>query len=505
MSSLIPFVVATLGAIAMALAFPRTNAVALAPLGAVALFWAWFGMSPKRAFWTGWFAGSVYFSITFWWFGETAGALIAPFGFLLALAPSIGDAFFGFGLAGALVAVAARGRGNRDRTSRARVPAAAAAVFACAEWLRSEGLGEIGVPFGSLGYTQVTSPLAPLAAFAGTYGVTFAVCAIGAYLAYALRMRSVRGSAVDTAVALAAIALAVAAAWAFWPARSLAPPSYRVAAIQGNIQQGLKFAPGSLERAITVYESLTRTAAATHPQLVVWPETVIPASFGRSPILHVRFGALAKSIGAELVVGTFLAEPDGDFNVLAFFRPDGTLEPRYYRKRQLVPFAEHIPFRPLFAWIPWTSNVSNFAEGAHDETFAAGGLRFGPIVCWESAFSQLAVTSVHDGADALIVATDDAWFGTTAGPYQHAQIAQMRAIETGRWVVRAASTGISGIVAPDGRYVAASRLNQQAIVAGSIGEPVNTAYDAIGAPAVAAFFAVAYAAIVFRASRRRRA
>jgi apolipoprotein N-acyltransferase len=126
-------------------------------------------------------------------------------------------------------------------------------------------------------------------------------------------------------------------------------------------------------------------------------------------------------------------------------------------------------------------------------------------VCWESAFSQLAVTSVHDGADALIVATDDAWFGTTAGPYQHAQIAQMRAIETGRWVVRAASTGISGIVAPDGRYVAASRLNQQAIVAGSIGEPVNTAYDAIGAPAVAAFFAVAYAAIVFRASRRRRA
>ena len=190
---MIPFVAATLGAIAMALAFPRANAVILAPLGAAGLFWAWFGMSPKRAFWTGWLAGTVYFGITFWWFGETAGALIAPFGFLLAMGPAIGDAFFGFALVGALVSIAARALAARDRTSRALVPLATAAIFGFGEWFRSEGLGEIGVPFGSLGYTQVRSPLAPLASYVGTYGVTFFVCVAGAYLAYAIRMRAVRG------------------------------------------------------------------------------------------------------------------------------------------------------------------------------------------------------------------------------------------------------------------------------------------------------------------------
>jgi apolipoprotein N-acyltransferase len=488
-----PLVAATVGAIAMALAFPRTNAVVLAPLGAMALFWAWFGMSPKRAFWAGWLAGSVYFGITFWWFGETAGALIAPFGFLVALLPAVADAFFGFALAGALVAVAARSLGERRSARHAFVPLAGAAAFAFCEWLRSEGLGEIGVPFGSLGYTQVATVFAPLAAYVGTYGITFVLCALGAYLAYALRLRGARGSLAHAGSAFALVAAGTALAWWFWPARSLAAPTYPVAAIQGDIPQSLKFAPGALERSVTTYERLTRAAGAAHPRLVVWPETVIPVALNRVPELRARFGALAKSIDAELVVGAYDDEPGGEYNELAFFRPDGTLE-RIYRKRRLVPFAEHIPLRPLFAWIPWTDNISNFSQGTRDEIVAAQALRFGPIICWESAFSGAALGSVRDGAGALIVATDDAWFGTTAGPYQHAQIAQMRALETGRWIVRAASTGISGLIAPDGTYRQESRLDESATVTGRIGPPVTTAYDALGLNAVAFGLAIIYLA-----------
>jgi apolipoprotein N-acyltransferase len=489
----------------MALAFPRTNASLLAPLGAVLLFWSWFGMSPKRAFWTGWVAGTVYFSITFWWFGETAGALIAPFGFLLAMGPAVGDAFFGFALVGALVAFAARALASTARADRALVPLASAAMFACGEWFRSEGLGEIGVPFGSLGYTQVTSPLAPLASFVGTYGVTFVVCAIGAYVAYAIRLRAMRTVRVDLAVALGAIVVATGAAWVAWPARVLAVPTYPIAAIQGNIAQGLKFAPGSLERAVNTYESLTRTAARVgHPKIVVWPETVIPVAFDRAPLVRARFSALAKSIDAELVVGTYDVTPRGEFNILAFFRPDGTYAASY-AKRQLVPFAEHVPLKEAFAWIPWVSNVSNFIEGDHDTIVAVGDQRFGPIVCWESAFSGISRASVRDGATALIVSTDDAWFGATAGPYQHAQISQMRALETGRWIVRAASTGISGIIAPDGRYTAATRLDEEAIVTGSIGRPVSTAYVAIGGTAIGLGLGLIYSAIVLVAARGRRA
>ena len=479
----------------MALAFPKTNAGVLAPLGAAGLFWAWFGVSPLRAFWIGWLAGTVYFTMSFWWFGETAGALIAPFGVFLTLGPAIGDAFFGFGVIGALVSLAAVALRGRARVARALVPLGSAAAFAFGEWLRGEGLGEIAVPFANVAYTQVNSPLAPVAAFAGCYGITFLVCALGAYAAYALRMRAVRGSGIDAAAGLFAIVACVALAWTFWPARTLAVPAYRVAAIQGNIPQRLKFTRAAFTDALRRYESLTAKAATQRPQLIVWPETVMPVALNQSPELQARFAALARAVHAELVVGTFFISHDGDYNALYFFRPDGGLD-AVYRKRQLVPFAEHLPFPALFARIPWAQNVSRFSTGTSDGIVPVDALRFGPVVCWESAFTDLVSGDARDGATALIVATDDAWFGSTAGPYQHAQIAQMRALETGRWIVRAASTGISGIIAPNGRYTEASALNEEAVVSGTIGTPVDTAYDAIGGNGVAAFFALIYALVL---------
>jgi apolipoprotein N-acyltransferase len=150
------------------------------------------------------------------------------------------------------------------------------------------------------------------------------------------------------------------------------------------------------------------------------------------------------------------------------------------------------------------SNASHFSEGTRSEIVDVGAMRFAPVICWESAFSGIVRNDVRDGATALIVSTDDAWFGTTAGPYQHAQIAQMRALETGRWIVRAASTGISGIIAPDGRYTVATRLGVPAIVTGSIGAPVATAYDELGGSGVAIVLAVTYLAIVGRTWIRMR-
>ncbi|GAC1548271.1 MAG: apolipoprotein N-acyltransferase [Vulcanimicrobiaceae bacterium] len=504
-SSLIPFVAATLGAVVMALAFPKTNASIFAPLGAVALFWAWFGVSPKRAFWIGWLAGTVFFAINFWWFGETAGALIAPFGFALALAPAIGVAFFGFALVGALVAFAAEALARRDRIARALVPLAAAAIFAVGEWLRSEGLGLFGVPFGGLGYTQVGSPLAPLAAFGGSYGITFVVCALGAYGAFAIRLRAVRGSGIDAGIAAIAALALVALAWLLWPARTVPVGTHPVAAVQGNIAQTLKFTPAAFAEAVTRYEALTLRAAKKHPALIVWPETVIPAPLNRYPELTARFAALAKRTHAELAIGTNYATAEGPYNVLYFFSSDGGFD-AIYRKRQLVPFAETLPFAALLGSLPWAQNSSRFLTGTANGLVAVDGLRYGPIICWESAFTDLVGGDVRDGATALIVATDDAWFGSTAGPYQHAQIAQMRALETGRWIVRAASTGISGLIAPNGRFTRASNLNEQAIVTGTIGSSTTTAYDSIGGNGVAfALGALACGIVLFgRRERGRR-
>ena len=500
--TILPFAVATLGAIAMALAFPKANAALLAPIGAVALFWAWFGVSPKRAFWVGWLAGSVFFGITFWWFSETAGSLIAPFGFIMPILPAIADGFFGFALVGALVAFCARALGRRERPARAFVPLGAAAIFAFGEWFRSEGLGEIGVPFGGLGYTQVATPLAPLAAFIGTYGVTFVVCVLGAYAAYALRMRAVRGSGVDAACAGLVVVAAIALAWSGWPARWIAAPTVRVAAIQGNIAQSIKATNAAFYEALATYTGLTNVAAASRPAIVLWPETVILTPLNSQARLRDRFARLAKSIGSELVVGTLFIDTTGQYNVLYFFRPDGGLD-SIYRKRQLVPFAEHLPLERYLAWIPWTREIAHYGEGTTDGIVTVGGERFAPIVCWESAFSGLVRGDVsRGGATALLVSTDDAWFGTTAGPYQHAQIAQMRAIETGRWILRAASTGISGIIAPDGRYTRESGVGERTIVTGLIGAPVDTVYDVLGDRAVAAALALLFIAVVTLGRRR---
>ncbi len=485
---------ATLGALLLALAFPKTNAAVLAPVGTAALFWAWFGVSPKRAFWVGWLSGTVFFTITFWWFGETAGALIAPFGFLLALGPGVADAFFGFALVGALVAFANCSASAASGRRRALVPLAAAAIFAAGEWLRSEGLGELAVPFGGLGYTQVGTPLAPVAAFVGEYGVTFLLCILGAYAAYALRHPD-RGSSRAAAAALIAVAACAGAAFAWWPARTVGTGTYRVAAIQGGIAQTLKFTPAGEREAVRRYAELTLRAAAKHPSIVVWPETVIPTALNAHAELQTFFGSLAKRAHSEVAVGTLTSGADGDYNVLYFYAPDGKLD-GVYRKRQLVPFAEHLPFAWLLGRLPWAQNISHFRSGTSDGVIAVNGVRFGPIICWESAFGDIAVDQVRAGAGALLIATDDAWFGTSAGPYQHAQIAQMRALETGRWIVRAASTGISGIIAPNGRYVAASALGPAAVVSGSIGAPQGTAYDALGGNTLGAAFAALYAVLV---------
>jgi len=487
----------------MALAFPKTNGAIFAPLGAALLFYAWYGLSAVRAFWVGWVAGFAYFFMTFAWFGETVGAIIAPYGFVVTCGPALGDAFFGFALPGALVAFLARTLRSRDRLSRAIVPLGASAIFAACEWLRSEGLGPLGVPFGSLGFTQSSSVFAPLASFVGTYGVTFVICAIGAYAAYLVRMRAERGVLADVLIAGAAIAIITGAASALWPARNLDAPTFPVAAIQGDIAQSVKFVPGSLDRAIDRYEELSLRAKRAHPALVVWPETVIPTALNDSDALRVRFSELARTLDAELVVGTNVVTQSDAFNVLYFFAPDGGLD-SIYRKRQLVPFAEHLPFAPLLSWIPLTREISHFSEGAASGIVAPGGVRIGPIICWESAFSGLFVGDVREGADAFIIATDDAWFGTTAGPYQHAQIAQMRALETGRWIVRAASTGISGIVAPDGSYREETSLDEEAVVTGKIGLPVATLYDAIGPLAIAIALGCIYALVLVVGRSRAR-
>ncbi len=450
------------------------------------LFWLWQGASWKRAALLGWLAGFIFFAIDFAWVGHTVGGYIGVFGPFLAIGPALIEAPF-IALAGALSTIA------YARMRPVIAPLGAAAAFTICEWLRS--IGVLAAPFDQLGYTQADTPLRAIAAYAGTYGITFILCALGAYAADALHRRTWRplGAAVASTVVLAL------GAWAFWPARTLPPPTIPVAAVQGNIPQSFKW--NALALAVSRYTDMTRALNRVHPRLIVWPETAIPTAINLEPGLLAEFSGLARHLHSTIVAGGIDAAGPRVYNALYIFSPAGNSN--IYRKRQLVAFAEWFPGRAFLSWLPYIGALNGgLTRGKIDGVYSTTALPIAPLICWESAFSDLAYAQLQRNAQILVVSTDDAWFGTTSGPYMHAQIAQLRAIESGAYVVRAAATGISGIIAPDGRWQTRSRIERQTTVIGAVGRRVPTIFARIG-PTRVAFTMIALYGLLFLIPRKR--
>lgn len=476
-------IVAAVAGVALALAFPKAGAAWLAPVGAAGLFWSARRASWKGAFGLGWFAGLIFFTLAFSWFGYTVGPYVGPLAPALVLVPAAIEALY-VGAACAATAFALH------RAPRGTGPLVFAAAFAFFEALRS--VGTFGAPFGQLGTTQADTVLAPIAAYAGTYGVTFALCAFGGYVVEALVRRSARPLAVCTG----ALACVVLAAWGFWPARHAPAPTVAVAAVQGDIAQSMKWTPASVTVAIARYSSMSRSLASLRPALTVWPETAVAEELNRDPRTMLQLSDLARSLGTTLVVGAQRVDADRIYNSLFIFDPEGLRG--IYDKRQMVPIVETMP--PYFAWLPYVASLGGGAMtgGTVNGVYGAGGLRFGPLICWESAFADVAHAQVADGAQFFVIATDDAWFGDTGGPPMHAQIAQMRAIENGMWVVRAAATGVSGIIAPDGHYQERAGVGARAVLRGRIGRPAGSLFAYLGPFPIVALFALCYLALTLR-------
>jgi apolipoprotein N-acyltransferase len=460
---------AACAAVLLAAGFPKFGAAWLVPFGTAILFWLWQGASWKRAALLGWLTGFIFFAIDFAWVGHTVGRYIGAFGPFLAIGPALIEAPF-IALAGALCGIA------YTRMRPGIAPLGAAAAFTICEWLRS--IGVLAAPFDQLGYTQADSPLRAIAAYAGTYGITFVLCALGAYAADALRRKTWR----PLLAAVASTVVLTLGAWTFWPARTLAPATIPVVAVQGNIPQSFKW--NALALAVRRYSEMTLASARVHPRLIVWPETAIPTAIDLDPLLLDQFSDLARRLGSTIVAGGIDSSGTKVYNALYIFSPDGSS--KIYRKRQLVAFAEWFPGRDFLSWLPYIGALNGgLTQGRTAGVYPTTALPIAPLICWESAFSDLAYAQLQRDAQILVVSTDDAWFGTTSGPYMHAQIAQLRAIESGAYVVRAAATGISGIIAPDGRWQARSRLEQQTTVVGKVGRRVPTLFARIGPTRVA--------------------
>ena len=318
-----------------------------------------------------------------------------------------------------------------------------AATFTLCEWLR--GWLFTGFPWITVGTSQVpSSPLAGFAPVVGGYGVTLMTAVTAALLAAAARRFESRTARLRV-LASAAVVLAIGAGLRSIDWGEPAGPALRVALLQGNVPQGLKWRDEVRTKTLLDYRRMIFEAQA---KVVVTPETALPGPFlDQIPADYMEsIREHAKAAGKDVLLGIVEREPRGDdtayFNTL--LRLAGPRQA--YRKRHLVPFGEYIPPGFRFVMAVLKIPLSDFASGGKGQApLEAGGTSFAVAICYEDIFGEELIAQLPR-AQALVNVSNDAWFGRSLAAGQHLHSSQLRALETSRWMVRATNTGATAAI-----------------------------------------------------------
>ena len=329
-------------------------------------------------------------------------------------------------------------------------------LFSCLwtalEWWQAHS-GWSGVPWARLAIGQAENVLSlQSAAIFGSYFITFLMVAVNGLLAYmflhpsrrvlcaALAAGLVFGNMAFGAIRMAAV-------------KDMGEP-VKVAAIQGNKGSLENWSSGTMAEVMEVYGELSREAAENGAELIVWPETCIPANIDRQGWVYEYVTELSQECGVPILCGLFtrVAEgSDADYNSIVAALPDGTVHGTVYNKRNPVPFGEFVPFRDLvMTVIPPLAEINTLDEdipaGADSVVMELDVGNVGPLICFDSIYERNALDSIGNGAQILAVSTNDSWFTDSRGVWMHHAQSQLRAIETGRYVVRSANTGVSSVI-----------------------------------------------------------
>jgi apolipoprotein N-acyltransferase len=357
-------------------------------------------------------------------------------------------------------------------------------------------------------------PIAQLASVTGVYGLSFLLTLTSAAAALVILDA---GGRKRWPVAIVVLALVSGiAAWGRWRiaegALTASGDAMRVAVVQGNIAQDEKWNPALRDEIISRYIAMTRQATAQGATFVIWPESSFPVYFEEDLRGHL-VRRLARETGATLLLGSDQIErvrPDASpdaldnrlYNAAFLVKPDGSLGP-VYRKMHLVPFGEYVPMQRLLFFVgPIVDAVSNFAPGDRPVLLPVGDRLVSTAICYEVIYGSLIRQFVRDGSELLTTITNDAWYGQTSAPFQHFAMATMRSIEQGRYLARAANTGVSGVVDPYGRVTQRSRVFEQVGVVGEVRFiRARTVYAALGD--VVPWTSVAIVVAALLAHRRR--
>jgi apolipoprotein N-acyltransferase len=316
-----------------------------------------------------------------------------------------------------------------------------------------------GFAWSMLGHSQFrTLPMIQIADLAGVYGITLLIVLANIVLYRALRALS--GTGVPYPVKSALVLLLLLVGTLYYGFDRLNAPTVsrskplRVALIQGNIPQDVKWSPEFRERTVDTYLRLSREAARGGVDLIVWPESAVPFFFQDEPLQAERIRGLVRDLNTYLLFGSPAHELRNGrstfLNSAFMLSPTGETTGRA-DKLHLVPLGEYIPLGNLLTFInKLVVGIGDFSPGERAVVLNAGGTKLGVQVCYEVIFPELARRYVNAGARVLVAITNDAWFGRSSAPYQHLAIAAFRAVETRTPLIRAANTGVTAIIDQNG-------------------------------------------------------
>jgi apolipoprotein N-acyltransferase len=438
------------------------------------LFLLWLGLTPRRAFRRGyWFglgmfgAGVNWVFVSMYEFGGVSMPLSLFLTSIFVLFLALFPALLGY----CLMRFSNRA-GVTPGLSLALIFPAGWVLF---EWIRGWFL--TGFPWLNLGYSQLESPLAGLAPVTGVYGVSLAVALTAGCLALLFVTRNSRLRAVS-----AAALLALWGGSAFLNTLSWTQPvgtPLRVTLLQGDIPQDLKWLAEVREPTLELYTKLTEEHWDS--QLIVWPESALPDMYNEAKDFLDDLAEKARSHNTDLLIGLLYddAATGRYYNSMVSVGRHR----QFYHKHHLVPFTEYLPMQSVLGGIVDFMQVpmSDFSKGpAQQAPLEVAGQKAGISICYEDAFGEETIRALP-AATLLVNVSNDAWFGHSIAPQQHLQIAQMRALETGRPLLRATNTGLTAIIDPRGRIQAEAPQFKVAALTGEI-QPMQgmTPYARVG-------------------------
>ena len=348
----------------------------------------------------------------------------------------------------------------------------APSLWVLLEYARSHLL--TGFPWALLGYSQYLNlPIIQIADITGAWGVSFAVMLVNVAI-YNLVTRSPGHQVTSKNLVLPILCLFLNLGYGFY-SLYLRPSTFdlrpfKVSLIQGNIPQALKWDIRARNFIIERYSGLTLRAAQEKPDLIIWPEAASPGLFPEDEEIFKQISSLTKGRQIPLLIGAVAQEGEKYFNSALLVGAGGRVIGRY-DKLHLVPFGEYIPLKKALPFLQAVVPIGDIAAGNDYTVFSLDPrpttqdprrkthdpVKFSVLICFEDLFPELSRQFVRKGADFLVNITNDGWYKRTSAPYQHLQASVFRAVENRRYLARAANTGVSGFIGPQGKIIALVR------------------------------------------------